>query len=123
MDANQINSKFEQADQYLEAAKSELNRPAEDVVPFMVCRSVRHSISNYLQGFLLKHGIAFDEAATVETLLEKCRDLNSKFDGFDLSAITFAKDDEYSAAFDEMENCIDLAMHAKKLVGETNGTN
>ncbi len=118
MDTNKIKTKLEQANQHLEVAKSELNRPAEDVVPFMVCRSARYSVSHYLQGFLLKHGIEFDEEVSVETLLEKCRAIEGKFNNFDLSAITFTKDDEYSAEFDEMENCIDLAEHAKQLVGK-----
>ena len=118
MHVNQSKTKFEQAAQHLEAAKNELNRPAEDVVPFMVCRSARHAISNYLHGFILHHGIEFDEEVTVATLLEKCREIDNKFKDFDLSAITFSKDDEYSAEFDEMENTIDLAEHAKQLVGE-----
>lgn len=116
METNQVKTKLEQANQHLEAAKSELNRPAEDVVPFSVCRSARYSISHYLQGFLLKGEIKFDEEDSVETLLEKCRAIDSKFNTVDLSAITFTKDYEYSAEFNEMENCIDLAEHAKQLV-------
>jgi hypothetical protein len=118
MDSNQIKAQFNQADQHLAAAKSELNRPAEDVVPFMVCRSTRYSISHYLQGFLLKNGIEPGEEATVEVLLEKCRAVDPAFNSFDLTAITFKKDDEYSALFDEMQNCVDLAEYAKQLVGE-----
>ena len=120
MDTNQIKTKFEQADQFLEAAQSELNRPAEDVVPYMVCRSTRKSISHYFKGFLLKHGIVFDEEDTVELLLKKCQTVNSEFNGFDLSPITFTMDDEYSAEFDQMKSCIDLAAYAKQLAGVTN---
>lgn len=116
METNQIKTKLEQANQHLEMAKSELNRPAEDVVPFSVCRSARYSISHYFQGFLLKSGIKFNEEDSVETLLEKCRAIDSTFNNVDLSAITFAKDYEYSADFNEMENCIELAEQAKQLV-------
>lgn len=119
MDTQQIKSKFEYADQCLEAAKNELNRPAEDVVPFMVCRSARHSISNYLMGYLLTNGIELDEEVPVETILEKCRALNSAFNDFDLSAINFASDDEYSADFGKMEKCIVLATYAKQLAVKT----
>lgn len=118
MDTNQIKAEFDQADQHLAAAKSELNRPAEDVVPFMVCRSARYSLSYYLKGFLLKHQINFEEEVSVETLLEKCRVINDKFNELDLSLITFAEDHEYSADFDEMEGCINLAEYAKQLAGE-----
>ena len=120
MHTNQIKTKFEQADQFLEAAQSELNRPAEDVVPYMVCRSARKSISHYLKGFLLKHGIQFEEEDTVEILLKKCQTIHSKFNSFDLSPITFTMDDEYSAEFDEMKSCIDLATYTKQLVDRTN---
>lgn len=118
MDTEQIKSKLEKADRHLAEARNELNRPAEDVVPFMVCRSARYSISNYLQGYLLKHQTEFDPEASVEALLEKCRAIDTQFKSFDLSAITFAKDDEYSAEFDQMEGCINLAEHAKTMIGE-----
>ncbi|MDM9632704.1 hypothetical protein [Robiginitalea aurantiaca] len=116
MDTNQIKAKFEEANQHLAAAKSELNRPAEDVVPFMVCRSTRYSISNYLEGFLLQNSVEFEEGTTVEDLLKKCRAIDGTFNSVDLSPITFSKDDEYSALFDQMQNCIDLAEQAKELV-------
>lgn len=118
MDTNQIKIKFEQADQHLEAARSELNRPAEDVVPFMVCRNARYSVSSYLQGFLMIHGIESNEEVSTELLLEECRAIDAKFNKVDLSAIKFSKDDEYSAEIEELESCIDLAKYAKKLVSE-----
>ncbi|MBO0340367.1 MAG: hypothetical protein VX798_04090 [Bacteroidota bacterium] len=120
MDTDQIKTKFEQADQFLEAAQSELNRPAEDVVPYMVCRSARKSISHYLNGFLLKHGVESNEDDTVEILLNKCQTINNEFNSFDLSPITFTMDEEYSAEFDKMKSCIDLAAYTKQLVGVTN---
>lgn len=116
MDTNQIKSKFREAEQFLEAAKSELNRPAEDVVPYMVCRSARKSISYYLKGFLLRNGAAFSEEDTVDVLLEKCQDIDGKFDDYDLSPLIFERDDEFSAEFDEMMSCIDLAAYTKTLV-------
>lgn len=117
MDTTAIKSRFEQADQYLEAAKEELNRPAEDVVPFMVCRSARNSIGSYFMGYLMKNGILYDSDASVEDLLEKCRAINSSFNTFDVGAITFSKDEEYSAEFDQMENCIRLVLQAQELTG------
>lgn len=120
MDTHHIKTKFEQADQFLEAAQSELNRPAEDVVPYMVCRSARKSISHYLKGFLLKHGNEFNEEETVESLLNKCRNINNTFHSFDLGPITFSRDDEYSAEYNRMKSCIDLAAYAKQLAGVPN---
>jgi len=116
MDTNVIKTKFEQAEQYLESAQNEMNRPAEDVVPYMVCRSARESISSYLMGFLLKNKVKFDEEDTTEDLLKKCQAVNNKFKDVDLSPLTFTKDYEYSAEIYEMENCIELANYTKKLV-------
>lgn len=116
MSTNEIKIKFEQANQFLESAQGELHRPAKDVVPFMVCRSVRNSISLYLMGFLLKNQVVFDEKDTVEVLLKKCQTINDKFNNFDLSPITFTKDYEYSAEINQMENCINLALYTKELV-------
>lgn len=116
MNTNEIKIKFEQANQFLESAQGELYRPAEDVVPYMVCRSVRNSITLYLMGFLLKNHVVFDEKDTIEALLQKCQTINDKFNNFDLSPITFTKDYEYSAEIKQMEKCIDLAEQAKQLV-------
>ncbi|MBL7472196.1 hypothetical protein [Robertkochia sediminum] len=117
MDTTAINYRFKTADRSLREAKEELNRPAEDVVPFMVCRSVRHSISNNLMGFLMKHGIQVDENAPVKTLLENCSAIDKKFRGLELTPISFVMDEEYSATFDKMESCIDLATYVRQLVG------
>jgi hypothetical protein len=114
MDTNK--TKFEQAEQCLASAQTELNRPAEDVVSIMVYRSVQKSITHYLMGFLLKNNTAFDEGDTLEVLLQKCKAIDSKFNNFDLSPLTFTKISKYSNEFDQMENCMNLARYTKKLV-------
>ena len=118
MDTIEIKTVFDKADHYLEAARIELNRPAEDVVPYMVCRNARNSVAGYLQAFLLVNGVKQDDEIAPETLLSRCRAINSKFRDLDLSALKFANDDEYSAEYDEMESCINLARRAKQLVTE-----
>ena len=118
MDTIQIKSVFDQAHQQLLAAQSELNRPAEDIVPYMVCRNARNAVSRYLQGFLLVNGIKQNADSSLETLLSRCRAINPKFHDYDISALKFKDDDEFSASFNEMESCIDLARKAKHLVSE-----
>lgn len=116
MSTNVIKTKFEQGDQFLELAQEELNRPAEDVVSYMVCRSVRKSISSYLMGFLLKNEVVFDEEETVYDLLKKCQKINNEFSSIDLSPITFTKDYEYTAEINQMMRGIDLANETKELI-------
>jgi HEPN domain-containing protein len=116
MDTNKTKIKIAQANQHLATAKTELNRPAEDVVPFMVCRSSRYAISHYLQAFLLTHAVAFEAEDSAEELLKKCLTVDDSFKNLDLRAITFVRDEEYSALFDQMQNCILLAENTKELV-------
>ncbi|MFY0712306.1 hypothetical protein J1D01_01400 [Seonamhaeicola sp. NFXS20] len=113
---NTTETKFEQAEQFLESAKKELNRPAEDVVPYMVCKSTHKSIAHFLMGFLLQNNVAFNEEDSVEVLLKKCQNISDKFNNLDLKPITFSKDYEYSTEFNQMQKCIDLANHTKELV-------
>lgn len=117
METTLIKSYFGQAHQYLEAAKNELNRPAEDVVPFMVCRSARRSITHSLMGFLMKHDKMVDDRDTLDILLQKCRSINSRFRELDLSPLKFNRDEEYSAELEQMESCIDLAVFTRQLAG------
>ena len=116
MNTNKIIEKFEQGDQFLELAREEMNRPAEDVVSYMVCRSVRKSISNYLKGFLLDNKVGFDEEETIDVLLNKCQAINSNFKNIDLSPLQFTKDYEYTAEIDQMGRCINLATETKGLI-------
>ena len=123
MYTDKIKLKLEQADQFLEAAQNEMFRSAEDVVPHMACSSARQSIYNYLQGFLLKHGIEYHEATSLEELLNQCQKIDSKFDSFDLSLMpcrTQTHDENYCTELQTVEKCIGLAAQAKNLVVETN---
>lgn len=116
MSTIEIKAKLEQAHRFLDSAKIEMNRPAEDVVSYMVCRSVRNSVANYLMSYLLKKEVMFNDEESVEELLIKCKQINDDFNEIDLSAITFTKDYEYSAEIDQMDKCIDLAINTKNLV-------
>lgn len=116
MNSTEIKTIIEQGDQFLDLAQKELNRPAEDVVSYMVCRSVRASISNYLKGFLLKNKANFNEDETIDVLLEKSQTLDSNFKNIDLSPLKFTKDYEYSAEIDRMGACINLANLTRGLI-------
>lgn len=107
---------LEFADDYYTEALNELNRPAEDVVPFMVCQSARKSVSHYLMGFLLEHGGVFKAGESLEDLLEKCLELDPEFENLDLSMFEFGKDFEYSAGFKRMNRCMKQAYHTRELV-------
>ena len=117
MHLNQSKTKFEQADQYLEAAQSELNRPAEDVVPHMVSSGARHAIHYYLQGFLLTRKVDFSDTDSVDTLLEKCRAIDNKFQGLHLGTSKAEEENKFRTKLDEANHLVDIASRAKELVG------
>ena len=117
MHVNQSRTKFEQADQYLEAAQSELNRPAEDVVPHMVSSSARHAIHYYLQGFLFTRKADFSDTDSVDTLLEKCRAIDSNFHELQLGTLEAEEENKYRTKLDEANHLVDIASRAKELVG------
>ena len=116
MNSTEIKTIFEQGDQFLDLAQEEMNRPAEDVVSYMVCRSVRASISHYLKGFLLENKVAFSEDEALDVLLEKSQTIDSNFKNIDLSPLKFTKDYEYSAEIDQMGACINIANLTRGLI-------
>lgn len=117
MEASKINFKFRKADRCLEAAKNELNRPSEDVVPFMVYRNARLSISNDLPGFLWEHGKQLFEDTSAESLPEECCTVNPRFKELELNPLRFMGDEGYSAAIEQVEGCHDLATFVRQIVG------
>ncbi len=82
-----IKSTLDQAAELFDAAKEELCRPEEDVVPYMVCNNAYRSVTKYLNGYLLKNGIEIHHSMSLQVLLNLCRDVDPKFNDLDLSSM------------------------------------
>ena len=76
---------FDNALEKLKEASEELFKPEEDVVSYLVCKNSQYAIENFLKGFLLQNGIQPTDSETLDSLYEKCKDLNEGFKNVKLS--------------------------------------
>lgn len=76
---------FVNAAQKLNQANKELFKPEEDIVTYLVCKNSQFAVENYLKGYLLKKGVEPSENETIDSLYEKCKKINNRFENVDLS--------------------------------------
>lgn len=103
---------FEEAFQKLEAANEELCRPQEDVVSYLVCKHSQVAIENFLKGYLLKNHVEPENYKTINSLYEKCLELNSNFSEIDLSNFTcksYKPDSRSCNSVSKVSGCFELA--------------
>lgn len=103
-----------EADKLLEFASHEIERAEEDVATHAVCFNSRQSIINYLSSYLQKHGTALPEPVTMEGLLDKCRDIDGRFNLIDISNIGCRHDEEHEAYCLDVEKVTDCLRIAKQ---------
>lgn len=82
-------STLTQADEWLAAAENEMCKPKEDVVDYLICNNAYKAVKCYLVSYLMAHGVTdIDREAThTKELLAKCREVDPKFNGLDLSQL------------------------------------
>lgn len=106
-----------QANQLFDEAYEELARPEDDVVPYSVCRSAFKSVNTYLTAYLLKNGFDIHASMSLEFLLNKCRELDSKFDDLNLDPFYNTQDAENVwMDMKTVNEFISLATKTKQLV-------
>lgn len=107
-----------QADELFQIAKEELSRPEEDVVPYSVCRNAFISVNKYLAGYLLKHGIDIHASMSLEVLLNKCREIDAKFNDLNLDPLySTSEPEDVWMDMDTVNEFIELATRTRKMVG------
>ena len=119
MDNQTIQTLIQEADQLINTAESEMNRSEEDVVTHLVCHTSRKALSNYLKAYLLQHGVHSTEHASLEDLLNKCRDRNPLFHDVDLSNIHCRfdhHDDEFCLSHHQVDYCLTVANKVKMII-------
>ena len=110
---------IQEADQLLVAAQEEFNRAEEDAITHAVCFNSRQSIINYLSSFLLQNQVAIQTPATMASLREQCRAIDTRFSILDLSNIhcRFESDhQEYCLDAAQVDECFEVANQARGLV-------
>ncbi|NHF58650.1 HEPN domain-containing protein [Flavobacteriaceae bacterium TP-CH-4] len=103
---------FDEAIQKLREANDELCRPEEDVVTALVCSNSQFAIQNYLKGFLMLNGTNLDADETIDSLYQKCKDINNHFEevyleGFECNA--HKEDSRFCNASSRFSHCFDIA--------------
>lgn len=114
-----VKNLWDEADQLLMQADTELNRPEEDVVSPLVCNISRLAIRKYLTGYLMKNGIEPDIPTTMGSLLEQCCSHNRKFKDIDFSPINCHNeehDNDYCLSVEEVGGCYKVAQFTEDIV-------
>lgn len=110
---------FTTANELLASAEKEQERSAEDVVTHLICTHARLSLSNFLAGFLIRRQIPVHHPVSLESLLQQCKDTDSRFDQLNLSQIhcRFEKHDkDYCLDHDQVDECLKAAQQARDIV-------
>jgi hypothetical protein len=106
-----------QADQLYQTAQEELSRPEEDVVAYSVCRNAFKSVNKYLSGFLLKHGMDIHASMSLDILLNRCREIDPKFNSLNLDPLySSSEPEDVWMDMDAVKEFIALATQTRKMV-------
>ena len=117
MNDQKIKTTYDHANELFEQAQEELARPEEDVVPYSVCRSAFKAVNIYLTAYLLKHGFDIHASMSLELILNKCRELDPKFNSLNLAPLyTTEKEQNVWMDMGTVREFISLATKTKNLV-------
>tara|TARA_R110000772_G_scaffold139989_2_gene249102 strand:- start:305 stop:682 length:378 start_codon:yes stop_codon:yes gene_type:complete len=103
---------FKDAYEKLDQANTEISRPEEDIVSYLVCKNAQVAIENYLKGFLFQNGVDASNYRSIDALFQQCRLINDKFEKVKLSTIN-CKSEEFSTSYcndiSRVSNCFNIA--------------
>ncbi|MDH3708297.1 MAG: hypothetical protein OER04_00340 [Cyclobacteriaceae bacterium] len=109
-----------QADELFQIAQNELSRPEEDVVAYSVCRNAFKSVNKYLSGFLLRHGIDIHASMSLDVLLNRCREIDPRFNKLNLDPLySSSEPEDVWMDMETVKEFIDLATQTRAMVGQT----
>ncbi len=103
---------FEIAVAKMKEANRELHRPEEDVVSFLVCKNAQIAVQNYLRGYLMRSGIETKKEDTLDSLYDKCIELNRNFKEVNLAGFNCQADNmksRYCAGVEKVSRCFEIA--------------
>ncbi|MDV7187306.1 HEPN domain-containing protein [Lutibacter sp. TH_r2] len=103
---------FKKANEKLVEAKEELFKPSEDLVSYSVCKNAQISIENYLKGFLIKNNVNVTIEDTIESLYNKCIEVDKDFKKIDMKAVScrgHKMDSRYCTDVETISACFDTA--------------
>ena len=119
MDLQRVYILLEEADKMVQTAEEEMMRAEEDAVTHSVCFNSRQAIINYLTVFLLNKGIGPASPPTMAALFDQCRSVDSRFDLLSIENLHCrfeAKHEEYCLSVSQVDECLQIARQASKIV-------
>lgn len=110
---------FTTAKELLATAEHEQERSEEDVVTHLICTHSRLSLSNFLAGFLIRRQISVHHPVSLVSLLEQCKQVDSRFDQLNLNDIHCRNerhDNDYCLDHHQVDACLRVAQQARDIV-------
>lgn len=107
-----------EANDLLNTATEELQRPEEDVMAQLVCYNSRQSIVNYLSAFLINNGIELKKPVTMAGLMDQCRAVDDRFQLIDISQIFCShdvNDNDYCINLHKVNDCLQIAKQTRDI--------
>ncbi len=96
----------------IKEANTELCKPEEDVVSFLVCKKSQRATENFLKGFLLQNDVEPNKFKTIEDLYEQCKAINKSFKEINLSNFeckSYELDSKECTRLSKVSNCFSTA--------------
>lgn len=114
---------FDEAYERLRDANTELFRPEEDIVSFLVCKNAQFAMENYLKGYLLKNGADISNCTTINALYTECVRINSRFEKVNLEGFTCQTEHSEGRSCSQVSkvsNCFTIANNLDTFLREEN---
>ncbi len=106
------NNFFDEAIGKMKQASTELYRPEEDVVSYLVCKNAQSAIQSFLKGYLVKNGIETEENETIDEMYGRCKKINPRFEKVNLVGFNCDSQDlssRYCEGAEKVSRCFDIA--------------
>lgn len=114
-----VKIRLDRAEQHFHKAKDELQKPEYDVVPYSVCQNSYYSISYCLSGFLAQNGVEVPEPIALEDLINRCREIDTKFQELHLTPFYYPpKTEDVWMNLDTARDFLAIAEKTQQMVNQ-----
>lgn len=124
MNTHQLQQAIHKAEQELQIAQQEMNKPHEDVVTLSACNNLRSSMRHLMIQYLLSKGVQSNEHMSLDQLMDLCIIENENFSRVHISALKCkhlegaACDAKYCLSVENVDCCMEAATDLKNIVLE-----
>ncbi|TAL56868.1 MAG: hypothetical protein EPN85_14870 [Bacteroidetes bacterium] len=121
MNTNQVITYLKNADSLLRIADGEVHRPSEDAVTWCTCQCTRKSVMELLRSFLSDKNYSGISENSLESLLQKCKKIDSEFNNIDIACFSCKTLDNdcvggYCLEMEKVNECFEKAIEIREFV-------